>query len=77
MDTNPHYAVLLTVRVDDPEALFNAAMTKNLDVDPQTSREDFQHDDGSVNVEACLQCVYDPGESMPGTELKDIDCEEE
>ena len=71
------YAVTLTVAVDNPEALYNAAVAKHRDVDPQTAREDFQDEDGEIIVEACLQYLYDPGDAAPGTELVAVECEEE
>ncbi|CAJ5620541.1 Uncharacterised protein [Burkholderia pseudomallei] len=76
MDTNPRFIVSLTVRVDDPEAIFNAAVAKHRDVDPQTAREDFEDDEGRIDVAACLAYLYDPGESAPGSELEEVECEE-
>jgi sporulation-control protein spo0M len=73
----PRFNVTLSVRVDDPVAVFNAAMAKHTDVDPQSAREDFENDDGSINIEACLQFIYDPGTSAPGTELEATDCQKE
>ncbi|MBK3333520.1 hypothetical protein [Burkholderia pseudomallei] len=77
MDTSPSYLVTLSVRVDDPEAVYNAAIAKHRDVDPQTAREDFEDEDGNINIEACLGYLYDPGESVPGSELWAVECEEE
>lgn len=77
LESHARYTVMLKVRVDDPELLFNAAVAKRRDVDVQTAREDFQYDDGSINVEACLQYVYEPDDSAPGTELEETDCEED
>lgn len=77
LDDNPRYTVTLTVRVDDPDTLFEAAVAKHLDVDPETAREEFLNADGSTNVEACLQYAYDPGDSVPGTELEQVEAQED
>lgn len=77
MDTQPRYTVMLTVRVDDPEALYNAAVAKHHDVEPRTALEDFQDEEGEINVGACLAYVFDPGDSAPGTEIEAVECEEE
>ncbi|ARL77570.1 hypothetical protein [Burkholderia pseudomallei] len=71
------YEVVLTVAVDNPEAVYNAAVAKHRDVDPQTACEDFQDEEGEINIEACLGYLYDPGDAAPGTEIVSVSCEEE
>jgi hypothetical protein len=77
MMSETRYNVVLTVVIDNPEALYNAAVAKHRDVDPQTASEDFQDEEGEINLAACLQYLYDPGESAPGTELESVECDEE
>lgn len=78
LEDSTHYTVLLQVRVDDPEALLNAAVAKyreSRDIDVQAAREDFECADGAIDVGACLVCLYEPEESAPGTELEETECE--
>ncbi|MBF3951880.1 hypothetical protein ISG27_12620 [Burkholderia pseudomallei] len=76
MHLSSRYTVTLTVYVHDTEVLYNAAFAKYRDVDRQMAIEDLQDEEGDVNVEACLQYLYDPGEPAPGTELHQVECEE-
>ncbi|CAJ2875582.1 Uncharacterised protein [Burkholderia pseudomallei] len=76
MHLSSRYTVTLTVYVHDTEVLYNAAFAKYRVNDPKMSLEDLQDEDGEVNVEACLQYLYDPGESAPGTEIDQVECEE-
>ncbi|MBF3779527.1 hypothetical protein ISG18_12605 [Burkholderia pseudomallei] len=76
MHLSSRYTVTLTVYVHDTEVLYNAAFAKYRVNDPKMALEDLQDEDGEVNVEACLQYLYDPGESAPGTEIDQVECEE-
>ncbi|MDY7815411.1 hypothetical protein U0F71_06740 [Burkholderia pseudomallei] len=75
MHLSSRYTVTLTVYVHDTEVLYNAAFAKYGVNDP-LALEELQDEDGEVNVEACLQYLYDPGESVPGTEIDQVECEE-
>jgi hypothetical protein len=78
LEDSTHYTVHLQVRVDDPEALLEAAISKyreHRDIDVKTARADFELADGSIDVGACLVCLYEPDESAPGTELEETECE--
>ncbi|CAK0596968.1 Uncharacterised protein [Burkholderia pseudomallei] len=76
MHLSSRYTVTLTVYVHDTEVLYNAAFAKYRVNDPKMALEELQDEDGEVNVEACLQYLYDPGESAPGTEIDQVECEE-
>ncbi|MBF4041919.1 hypothetical protein ACGYT3_24035 [Burkholderia pseudomallei] len=76
MHLSSRYTVTLTVYVHDTEVLYNAAFAKYRVNDPKMALEDLQDEEGEVNVEACLQYLYDPGESAPGTEIDQVECEE-
>lgn len=76
MHLSSRYTITLTVYVHDTEVLYNAAFAKYRVNDPKMALEDLQDEDGEVNVEACLQYLYDPGESAPGTEIDQVECEE-
>ncbi|CAJ7417739.1 Uncharacterised protein [Burkholderia pseudomallei] len=76
MHLSSRYTITLTVYVHDTEALYNAAFAKYRDLDSRMAIEELQDEDGDVNVEACLQYLYDPGESAPGTEIDQVECEE-
>ena len=68
------YDIRLNVRVLDEQRLFDAALRHAVKVDnldEPFARETLTYGDGSIDVEACLRMIFDPGESPSGTSIND------
>lgn len=67
MGAFPRYAITFDVSVVDLTRLYQAALARGIE-DPTIA--DFIGTAEEPNIEACLQMLYDPGVSLPGTEIK-------
>lgn len=68
------YRISLEVRVTDEQALFRSALKHAMEVDnldEDFAREGLTDGSGSIDVVACLQMIFDPGESPDGASIDD------
>lgn len=74
------YDLTLSIRVSDRPALLASAIKHAVEVDKLSEEEaramlaDDDEEEG-VNVEACLQMLFDPGVSPDGCEIEESRCE--
>lgn len=72
------YRISLEVRVTDEQALFKSALKHAMEVDnldEDFAREELTNGSGSIDVESCLQMIFDPGESPGGASIDDSSVE--
>lgn len=67
----PEYTAKIHVEVQDPEQLLIAATERmrEWECDIMEIDEALYHEDGAINVQACLVMVLDPGQTIPGVEV--------
>lgn len=68
------YTVSVHLSVFDPQAVFQAALRKSLDRQPELTDEEaamWLKQDGEIDVGECLRMLIDPGISLPGTDIND------
>jgi hypothetical protein len=79
------FDITLTVQVIDEQALLKAALISAMKpmadgrvfyASEEVAREELTEEDGSVNIQACIQEVLDPGISPPGLEIEECQVEE-
>lgn len=65
---NKDYDFTMWLRVYEPEQLLAAALAHPETAEAQMTEDDFRAEDGSVDVNACLTMILDPGK-IPGCEI--------
>ena len=70
------YEASVLVELTDQQALYRAALERATEEGLSAEEADeMLIDDDGINIGACLQMVFDPGQSWPGTQILDSSAE--